>query len=166
MLAAESRLYSQNIFDWAEVDPKRAITDQSNEDVVVKVHEAKRNSIVYGFGFQVLNRGGAIPSGTVAVPGLPPVGLPNNFVTSQKTYWGPDGTFEYTRRNMRGLAETLNFSAFAGRLDQRAALTYTQPSFFGTKYQGSAILSGEHDEENPIFTDRAGKRRLSAATRI
>jgi|HubBroStandDraft_5_1064220.scaffolds.fasta_scaffold04824_3 outer membrane protein insertion porin family len=156
MLAAESRLYTQNIFDWAEVDPKRAITDQPSEDVVVKVHEAKRNSIVYGFGFQVLNRGGAIPSGTVAVPGLPVVGLPNNFVTSQKTYWGPDGTFQYTRRNMRGQAETLNFSAFAGRLDQRAALTYTQPSFFGTKFAGSTILSGEHDAENPIFTDRLG----------
>jgi outer membrane protein insertion porin family len=156
MLSAESRLYNQNIFDWAEVDPKRAITDQPTEGVVVKVHEAKRNSIVYGFGFQVLNRGGSIPSGTVAVPGLPPVGLPNTFVTSQKTFWGPDGTFEYTRRNMRGEAETLNFSAFAGRLDQRAALTYTQPSFFGTKFQSSAILSGEHDEENPIFTDRQG----------
>ncbi len=62
------------------------------------------------------------PSGTVAVPGLPPVGLPSNFKTSQKTYWGPDGTFEYTRRNMRGRAETLNFSAFAGRLDQRGSL--------------------------------------------
>ena len=101
--------------------------------MVVKVHEAKRNSIVYGFGFQVLNRGGAIPSGTVAVPGIPPVGLPANFVTSQKTFWGPDGTFEYTRRNMRGTAETFNFSTFVGRLDQRGSLTYTQPSFLGTQ---------------------------------
>ena len=156
MLSSESRLYDMNIFDWAEVDPKRAITDQTNEDVVVKVHEAKRNSIVYGFGFQVLNRGGAIPSGTVAVPGIPPVGLPANFVTSQKTFWGPDGTFEYTRRNMRGLAETLNFSTFVGRLDQRGSLTYTQPSFLGTQWHSSALISGEHDAENPIFTDRIG----------
>jgi len=156
MLSSESHLYNQEIFDWAEVDPARAITGQSREDVVVKVHERKRNSIVYGFGFQVFNRGGAIPSGTVAVPGLPPVGLPANYTTSQKTFWGPDGTFEYTRRNIRGLAETFTFSAFAGRLDQRGAATYTQPSFFGTKWQSSAILSGEHDEENPIFTDRIG----------
>ncbi len=156
MLSSESRLYNLGIFDWAEVDPKRAITDQPNEDVVVKVHESKRNSIVYGFGFQVFNRGGAIPSGTVAVPGLPPVGLPSNFKTSQATYWGPDGTFEYTRRNMRGRAETLNFSAFAGRLDQRGTLTYTDPYFLGTQWRSSAILSGEHNEENPIFTDRLG----------
>src|SRR6202012_3643878 len=73
MLSSESRLYNLEIFDWAEVDPKRAITDQTSEDVVIKVHEAKRNSIVYGFGFQVLNRGGNVPGGTVAGPGLPPV---------------------------------------------------------------------------------------------
>ena len=156
MLTSESRLYNLDIFDWAEVDPKRAITDQTNEDVVIKVHERKRNSIVYGFGFQVLNRGGAIPSGTIAVPGLPVVGLPPTFKTSQKTFWGPDGTFEYTRRNMRGRAETLNFSSFAGRLDQRGALTYSQPSFFNTLWRSSAILSGEHNSENPIFTDRLG----------
>jgi len=156
MLSSESHLYNQQIFDWAQVDPKSAITNQTSEDVVVKVHERKRNSIVYGFGFQVLNRGGAIPSGTVAVPGIPPVGLPNNFVTSQKTFWGPDGTFEYTRRNMRGRAETLNFSAFAGRLDQRGALTYEDPYFLGSGWAASEILSGEHDEENPIFTDRLG----------
>ncbi|HLI64249.1 MAG TPA: POTRA domain-containing protein, partial [Terriglobales bacterium] len=107
MLSSESHLYNLGVFDWAEVDPKRAITEQTNEDVVVKVHEAKRNSITYGFGFQFLNRGGVIPSGTVAVPGLPPIGLPGNFVTSQKTFWGPEGTFEYTRHNLRGKAETL-----------------------------------------------------------
>jgi len=154
MLSAESRLYNLDIFDWAEVDPKRAITDQTHEDVVVKVHEAKRNSIVYGFGFQVFNRGGNIPSGTVVVPGIPPVGLPSNFVTSQKTFWGPDGTFEYTRRNMRGLGETFTISAFAGRLDQRGSLSYTQPSFFRTIWRASTIISGEHNSENPIFTDR------------
>ena len=156
MLLSESHLYSLGIFDWAEVDPKQTITDQHQEDVVVKVHEAKRNSIVYGFGFQVLNRGGSIPSGTVAVPGIPPVGLPKNFVTSEKTFWGPDGTFEYTRRNLRGRAESATFSAFAGRLDQRASLTYTDPYFRGTNWTGSALLSGEHNAENPIFTARLG----------
>ncbi len=156
MLSSGTHLYNLGVFDWAEVDPKRAITDQSNEDVVVKVHEAKRNSITYGFGFQFLNRGGAIPSGTVAVPGLPPVGLPGNFVTSQKTFWGPEGTFEYTRNNLRGKAETLTFSSYAGRLDQRGSIAYTQPFLAGTKWEGSSILSSEHDAENPIFSDVLG----------
>ena len=153
MLLSESELYNLGIFDWAEVDPRSSITDQTHEDVIVKVHEAKRNRITYGFGFQVLKRGGAIPSGTVAVPGLPPVGLPGNFVTSEKTFWGPEGTFEYTRLNMRGHADTFTFASFAGRLDQRGSVNYTQPGIFGSKWAGSTLVSGENNSENPIFSD-------------
>jgi outer membrane protein insertion porin family len=156
LLSSESRLYNLGIFDWAQIDPRRAITDQNSEDVVIKVHEAKRNSIVYGFGFQVINRGGSLPSGTVALPGLPGIGLPSNFRTSEQTFWGPDGTFEYTRRNLRGRAESATVSIFAGRLDQRGTFTYTVPYLQGTRWKGSAILSAEHDSQNPIFTSRLG----------
>ncbi len=80
LLTAESRLYDHTgVFDWAEVDPKRQVTTQEQEDVLVKVHEANRNEIRYGFGFEIINRGGSIPSGTVALPNLPPIGLPSNF---------------------------------------------------------------------------------------
>src|SRR4029077_2887302 len=89
LLGAEGRLYSLGIFDWAEIDPRRQITTQTDEDVLVKLHEARQNDIKYGFGFDVLNRGGRIPSVTIALPGLPPVGLPTSFKTSQKTFWGP-----------------------------------------------------------------------------
>jgi len=156
LLSSESHLYNLEIFDWAEVAPKAAITEQTHEDVVVKVHEAKRNSIVYGFGFQVLNRGGNIPSGTVVVPGLPPVALPTSFKPNQQTFWGPNGTLEYTRRNLRGRAESFVISAYAGRLDQRADFAYTQPSLRNSSWKGSAILSGEHNATNPIFTARIG----------
>ena len=78
LLEAESRLYDLNVFDWsyASVRPKQAgITDQTEEEALVKVHEAKRNEVTYGFGFEVSHRGGNIPTGTVAVPGLPTTGL-------------------------------------------------------------------------------------------
>jgi outer membrane protein assembly factor BamA len=156
LFSSEGHLYNLGVFDWAEVSPKRPITDQNDEDVVVKVHEGKRNSIVYGFGFQVINRGGSVPSGTVVVPGLPPVGLPPTFRTSEKTFWGPDGTFEFTRRNLRGRAESFTLSAFAGRLDQQINFAYTDPSFFGSSWKGSALLSAEHNSQNPIFTARIG----------
>jgi outer membrane protein insertion porin family len=156
MLRSEDRLYNLGIFDWAEVDPRRTITTQHREDAVVKVHEAKRNAITYGFGFEVINRGGSVPSGTVALPGLPPVGLPSKFKTSQKTFWGPTGTFEYTRKNMRGRAETFNITGFAGRLDQRGLLSYSIPHFRGTNWSSNASVSGEHDSQNPIFTSRQG----------
>ncbi len=157
MLLSENRLYTLGIFDWAEIDPRRQITTQHNEDVVVKVHEAKRNVMTYGVGFEVINRGGSVPSGTVAVPGIPPVGLPSNFQTSEKTFWGPRGTFEYTRKNLRGLAESMTFATFAGRLDQRGTISYLDPFFFGSAWRGNLSISGEHDAQNPIFSSVQGE---------
>jgi outer membrane protein assembly factor BamA len=165
-MQGESELYNLNVFDWAQIDPKQPIETQAadnssgqvhqSDDVLVKVHESKRNSIVYGFGFEVINRGGSLPSGTVAVPGIPPVGLPQGFKTSEATFWGPRGTFEYTRRNVRGRAESYTVAALAGRLDQRFGFTYTDPYFRGTSWRGSALFSVEHNAENPIFTARLG----------
>ncbi|HVZ16624.1 MAG TPA: POTRA domain-containing protein, partial [Terriglobales bacterium] len=157
MLSAESRLYEPGIFDWAEVDPRRQITTQNQEDVVVKVHEAQRNSITYGFGFEIIKRGGSIPGGTVTVPGIPPIGVSQNFKTSEKTFYGPRGTFEYTRKNIRGKAETLTLGGLAGRLDQRGNITFQDPHFRGTNWASDVSLLGEHDSTNPIFTSRIGQ---------
>ena len=155
LLTSESRLYSHTgVFDWAEVDTRRPITTQNSEDVLVKVHEAKKNQITYGFGFEVINRGGSIPSGTVVVPGLPPVGLPSNFATDQQTFYGPRGTFQYTRNNLRGKGETLSFTAFAGRLDQRGAVYYIDPQFLWSLWRATASFSGERNEQNPIFSSQ------------
>ena len=154
LLASENKLYNLGVFDWAEVDPRRQVTTQTQEDVLVKVHEARKNTITYGFGFQVVNRGGSVPSGTVALPGLPPVGLNKSFKTSEKTFWGPTGNFEYTRNNVRGKAETITIAGFGGRLDQRGTFNYRDPHFRLTNWISNLSLSGEHDSENPIFTDR------------
>jgi outer membrane protein assembly factor BamA len=154
LLTSESKLYQPGIFDWAEVNPRRQITTQDREDVVVKVHEAKRNTLVYGFGFEVINRGGSVPGGTVAVPGLPVTNLPSNFKTSEKTFWGPRGTLEYTRRNIRGKAESMTFSGLAGRLVQRASVNYQDPHFRSSDWISNLTLQGEHNSENPIFTSR------------
>lgn len=155
LLTTGAQLYEHTgVFDWAEVDPKRQITTQNTEDVLVKVHEGKRNSITYGFGFEVINRGGSIPSGTVALPTLPPVGLPSDFKTSQKTFYGPRGTFQYTRNNIRGKGESLNITAFAGRLDQRIAVFYINPTFRWSPWRLTPSISYEKNEENPIFSSQ------------
>jgi outer membrane protein assembly factor BamA len=154
VLTAGSQLYTPGIFDWAEVDPRRQITTQNREDMLVKVHEANRNVLTYGFGFEVINRGGSIPGGTVVVPGLPPLGFSQDFQTSEQTFWGPRGTIQYTRRNIRGLGESFSISALAGRLKQRGSLSYQMPSFIGSSWSSTASMDGEHNEENPIFTAR------------
>jgi outer membrane protein assembly factor BamA len=157
LLSAESRLYTLGPFDWAEVNLLRPVTTQSQGDVTIKVHESKRNIITTGFGFEVINRGGSVPSGTVAVPGLPPVGLPSNFQTSEKTFYGPRGSIEYTRQNLRGMAESFTASAFAGRLDQHGALTYRMPRFRDSGWDASITASGENNAENPIYSAQTGQ---------
>jgi outer membrane protein insertion porin family len=155
LLTAASNLYNHTgVFDWAEVDPRSQITTQTQEDVVVKVHEAKRHTMTYGFGFEVIRRGGSIPSGTVAIPGLPPVGLPSNFTTSETTYYGPRGSFQYTLNNVRGKGESLSATAFAGRLDQRAAGYYIDPQFRWSKWGSTTSILVEKDEENPVYSSQ------------
>ena len=155
LLTSESKLYDHTgVFDWAEVDPRRQITTQTKEDVLIKLHEAKKNTMTYGFGFEVINRGGSIPSGTVALPSLPPVGLPSSFQTDQTTFYGPRGTFQYTRNNVRGKGESISFTGFAGRLDQRAAAYYIDPNFRWSKWKATTSLSYDKDEENPIYSSQ------------
>jgi outer membrane protein insertion porin family len=157
MLAAESRLYDLNVFDWSSIGPRRPITDQTEETALVKVHEASRNEITYGFGFEVSHRGGNTPSGSVAVPGLPPVQLGNQKVApSQSTFASPRGSIEYTRRNMRGLAETASASLLLSRLDQRAITAYSQPHFVGSQWSSITSLSIERTTENPLFAAGLG----------
>jgi outer membrane protein insertion porin family len=157
MLEAESQLYDLNIFDWASVGPEKPITDQTEEHDLVKVHEAKRNDIIYGFGFEVSHRGGSIPTGTVAVPGLPPVQLGQYQVApSQSTFASPQGSIEINRRNMRGMAETASVALLLSRLDQRAVTTYSQPHFFGSHWGSLTSLSIERNTENPLFAASLG----------
>ena len=157
LLQAESRLYDLNVFDWSSVGPRRPITDQTEESILVKNHEAKRNEITYGFGFEVSHRGGNVPSGTVAVPGGPVVGLGSNKIApSQATFASPLGSVEFIRRNMRGLAETARASLVVSRLDQRALTSYAQPHFIGSQWSSLSTLSLERNSENPLFAASLG----------
>ncbi len=157
ILESESRLYTTGVFDWADVNTRRQITSQETEDVIVKVHEPRRNTITYGFGYEFVNRGGSVPTGTVALPGLPPVGLPSTFQISQQSFQGPRANFEYTRSNVRGKAETITIGPLYGPLDRRASFVFTDPNFRWTDWTASFTTTGEYNKENPIFTSRQGQ---------
>jgi outer membrane protein assembly factor BamA len=161
LLTSGSRLYNHTgVFDWAQVDPKEPGTTQSTDDVLVKVHETNRNEFTYGFGFEVIDRGGNIPSGTVALPNLPPIGLPSNFTTSQTTFYGPRGTAQYTRNNLFGKGASMSVTGFAGRLDQRGALYYIDPIFRWSRWKETASFSFERNEENPVFSSQEEQATL------
>ena len=158
LLEAESRLYDLGIFDWSSAGPRKPITDQTDEMALVKVHEAKRNEITYGFGFEVSHRGGNIPTGTVALPGGGgTIGLGGNQIApSQSTFASPRGSIEFDRRNLRGLAEIASASILLSRLDQRGLTTYSQPHFIGSQWHSLTSFSVERNSENPLFTAALG----------
>src|SRR5260370_8786940 len=89
LLEAESRLYDLNVFDWSSVGPRKPIVDQTDEEALVKVHEAKRNEITYGVGFELSHRGSTVPSGPVAVPGGGTVNLGGNQLASTQSTSAP-----------------------------------------------------------------------------
>ena len=155
LLQGESDLYDLGIFDWSSIGPRRQITDQTEEEALVKVHEAKRNSITYGFGLQISRRGGNVPTGSVAVPGLPTIGLHGaKVLPSEATFVSPRGSIEYRRLDMRGLGESLAVSVLAERLDQRFITTYTDPHFRLSNWQALTSISAERTTENPLFQAR------------
>jgi outer membrane protein insertion porin family len=155
LLEGESNLYDLGIFDWSSVGPKKQITTQPEEETLVKVHEAKRNSITYGVGFEISRRGGNVPTGSVAVPGLPTVGLHGASIqSSENTFVSPRGSIEFTRRNMNGLAQTAALSLLFARLDQRALITFTDPHFLRSSWEALTSISGERTTENPLFEAR------------
>jgi outer membrane protein insertion porin family len=155
LLQGESDLYDLGIFDWSSIGPRRPVTDQTEEEALVKVHEAKRNSITYGFGFEISRRGGNVPTGSVAVPGLPTIGLHGaKVLPSEATFASPRGSIEYRRLNVRGLGESLAVSVLAERLDQRFITTYTDPHFRLSNWQALTSISAERTTENPLFQAR------------
>lgn len=176
MLESESALYSLGIFDWASVDPAHPLQASSpggmnvdplpleaasvKDDVMVRVHEAKRNSINYGFGFQLTPRNGSLSTGIIALPGLPVIGLPASFKVIEKNYVSPLGSVDYTRRNLFGRGQSASISTLVSRLDQRAAVTYTDPEFNSSNWSTLLSLSAERATQNPLFTARFGQASL------
>jgi outer membrane protein assembly factor BamA len=161
LLQGESNLYDLGIFDWSSIGPRRDITDQTEEEALVKVHESKRNSITYGFGLEISRRGGNVPAGSVAVPGLPTIGLHGaKVIPSEATFVSPRGSIEYRRLNMRGLGESLALSVLAARLDQRFLGTYTDPHFRLSTWQALTSISAERTTENPLFQARLADASL------
>lgn len=188
MLRAESALYNLGIFDWANVAPSHPVLQQTTTtdpvqppatdhadpqsqgkdsnpqkrqaDVLLKVHEAKRNTLTYGFGFLSTPRSGRISSGIIELPGLPAIGLPSSFRVLERNLISPEGSLSYSRNNLLGRDETASISTVLSRLDQHATFTYSDPQFFGPSWSSLLSLSAERTTQNPLFTARLGQASL------
>lgn len=156
MYKAESALYNLGIFDWASVQPREPITTENHAEVLEQVHEERRNTIEYGGGIEIIPKSGNIPIGTIAIPGLPPIGVGTKFKASQKSIITPRGTFGYTRRDVFGRAETFAASTVMSRLVQRGDLSFTNMHFLGSSWSSLVSGTGERTTENPVFSADLG----------
>jgi outer membrane protein insertion porin family len=152
LLQSESDLYNLGVFDWASVMPVGSTSDPNEQQILLRVHESKRNTMDIGGGLEIIPRSGNIPVGAVIVPGIPPISLGNKFTVSQKSFVGPRGTFQFARHNIRGRAETATLALVASRLDQRLAFTYADPNLHSSSWSSLFSLSTERTTENPIYT--------------
>jgi outer membrane protein insertion porin family len=159
-LTSESDLYNLSIFDWASIKPLAPVSDQEQEEVLVKVHESPRNSVDFGAGFEVLPRSGNIPVGTVALPGIPPIGVGSRFTASQQSFWGPRVSIQFARHNLRGRAETATLGLVYSRLDQRGTFTYTDPRLRGSSWNSLFSLSAERTTQSSIYTGELAQASL------
>ena len=157
-LQSESDLYDLGIFDWARVEPLRPVVNQTQEEVLVKIHESPLNSMDIGGGLEIIPRAGNIPVNSVAVPGIPPISLGNKFRVSQKSYVGPRFSFDFARHNLRGRAETATIGTILSRLDQRGFFHLLRSALpRDSSWSSLFSLSGERTTQNPIYTAELGQ---------
>ena len=166
LLRAENDLYSLGVFDWASVTSAEPGEDGDTQPVLVRVHESKRNSLDVGGGIEVIPRNGNLPVGTVAVPGIPNINLGSKFTVSQKSFVGPRISFQFSRHNLRGRAETASIATILSRLDQRLTFTYTDPDLHGSRWSSLFSVSGQRTTENPIFTAVIGQAAFQVETNL
>ena len=152
-LTAESDLYNLDVFDWASVKPLEPTVAQAQDEVLVKVHESKRYTIDIGGGIEIIPRSANIPVGEVALPGLPPIGLGSKYTVTQKSFFGPRGSFALARHDIFGRAETATIATVLSRLDQSGEFTYSDPRLFRADWSSLFSVSAERSTENPIYTD-------------
>ncbi|MGH9715570.1 MAG: POTRA domain-containing protein [Candidatus Acidiferrales bacterium] len=161
-LTAESNLYNLDIFDWVSVKPLEPTINKPEDEVLVKVHEDKRYSMDIGAGIEIIPRSGNVPVGTVALPGLPIIGLGSKFTVSQKSFVGPRFSFALSRRDMLGRAETATVSTILSRLDQRGDFSYADPRLWNASWSALLSLSAERTTVNPIYTAVLGQASIQA----
>jgi len=114
LLSTQTALYDLGIFNQVDTAVQNPDGTDPTKNVLVDLHEAKRYTFNYGFGFEVQT-------------GQPSTGAN---VPQGETGASPRVSFEVTRLNFRGLNHTVVFKGHLGRLQQRALVSYNAPSLW------------------------------------
>jgi outer membrane protein insertion porin family len=147
VVETQRRLYNLGIFSRVSIAPQNPAGDDPNKTVVVLVDEAKRYTLAYGLGLEVQRIGNA-SSG--------PTGTALNF--------SPRVTFEITKENLAGRADTLSLKVRVSTLQGRGLISYTSPNTFGRSnfnFQVNLYADKTRDIQTFTSTRYEGSTQLS-----
>ncbi len=146
ILEEQAELYALGIFDRVDIAPRRPISGQNEELLVVRVNEARRNTLTYGLGFEFNRRGRDIrlEDRVIDVEEISRV--------SDRPFLSPRGSIELTRRNLRGRGESATIGLSLSRLQARGILSYADPRFLLPQWDSLFTLFLERTEEIRTFT--------------
>src|SRR6202022_1707213 len=110
VVETQRKLYNLGIFSRVSIAPQNPEGANTQKTVVVMVDEARRYTLAYGFGFEAQRLG----SGATGSP----------FSAA------PRGILEISKANLTGRADALSFKGRASKIQGRALLAYTEPTYF------------------------------------
>jgi len=113
VVETQRRLYNLGIFSRVAIGPQDPEGSDTSKTIDIVVDEARRYTIGYGLGLEA-QRLGTASNGPVAEP----------------LRFSPRGTFEFTKLNLTGRADSLSFKVRASTLQGRALLTYSSSNHF------------------------------------
>ncbi len=150
VIETQRRLYNLGIFSRVTLAQQNPTGIDREKTLTVIVEEAKRYTLAYGGGVEVQRLGGA---GNSAVSG--------SFQAS------PRLTFEITKANFSGRADTLSFKVRASTLQGRALLSYTAQNYFGNpSFSLQATIFADKSRDVTTFTSTRYESSLQLAERL
>jgi len=147
LLNTQSALYDLGIFSQVDTAVQNPEGTDPSKNVLVDVHEAKRYTFNYGLGLEFQT-------------GQPSTGAN---VPQGKTGVSPRVSLEITRLNLRGINHTLAFKGHLGSLQQRALVTYTDPSAFNND---KLTLSFTAFYDNTVDVTTFTSKRLEGSVQL
>jgi outer membrane protein assembly complex protein YaeT len=149
VVETQRKLYNLGIFSRVSIAPQNPDGADEKKTVVVMVDEARRYTIAYGLGFEAQRLGSSTSP------------------TSQSLSFAPRGTFEITKANLTGRADSLSFKARASTIQGRALLTYIAPNYFANP-NFSLQLSTYYENSRDVqtFDSRRAEASVGLAQKL
>lgn len=151
MVESQRRLYDLGIFAKVDVAVQNPDGHERNKYILMQMEEAKKYSVIFGFGAEMGRIGGG-----------------NNFnAPAGSAGFAPRGQIGVTRSNIFGLAHTASATLRASNIQQRLLLSYLAPQFRGNQNVNltfSSLLDRSRDVRT--FTSKRTESSVQVGQRV